>query len=133
MGKGFRPRHSRLKEDRLQEIRKKGNERTSKIEIDLVSEDPTYLDKFSGKIWFWSFTVKKVRPTDHVTLLRVTTHRYVPRHNLFNRVEHEFPDGCRIKPVIAYDYRHTFDIRVSQPLRVETIIKRVTKALDGVL
>lgn len=133
MGKGFRVTSSRRKENRLLDIRKKSNERTSKIEMDIVSEDPSYIDKFAGKIWFWSFTVKKVKPLDHVTVLRVTTHRFVPKHKLFHPIERAFPDGCTLKPVIAYAYRHTFDLRVSQPLAVETIIRRVTKALDGVL
>ncbi len=128
MGRRFRPTASKIVEKRRQ-----GNERTTSVDIDVNQIDTEYLNKFLGKIYFWSFTIRKIKPFDHTTVLRVTTHRYIPKHKLFNRVEGAFPEGSKVTLVRGYVFTRSFDIRLSKPMRVDTIIWRVTKALEGVL
>jgi len=109
------------------------NKRTTKISINTEELDPQWLDRFMGRIFFWSFTVRKVRPSDHTSKLRISTHNYIPKHKLFTQVEAAFPEGCEVKLVPAYQYTHSFDIRLGRPLRFDEIIWRVTKALEDVL
>ncbi len=133
MGKGFRASASREQSRRINKRRLKGIERALTVDIDITQIDKLYLNKFLGKIHFWSFTVRKIQPSDHTAILRVTTHRHIPKHKLFSRVEGAFPEGSKVSLVRAYVYTHSFDIRLSKPMRVDTIIWRVTKALEGVL
>ena len=126
MGKRFRPTASKLAE-------KRANKKTHKVSLNHVEIDPEWLDKFLGKIFFWSFTIGKIRPSDHTTVLRVTTHNYVPKHKLFPLVEAAFPDGCKVSLVRGYVFTHSFDIRLPEPMRFDKIISRVTKALGDVL
>jgi len=127
-GKGRRPAPAMLAEKRAMD-----NKRTTKILIDPEKIDPLWLNTFLGQIFFWSFTVKKTRPSDHTSKLRVSTHNYIPQQKLFPRVEAAFPDGCDVKLVHAYQFTHSFDIHLSQPLRFDDIIWRITKSLEDVL
>lgn len=130
MGRRFRPTASRLAEKRLQ-----GNERTSQVDIDLNLDqiDKEYLDKFFRKIWFWSFTIRKVRPEMHASKFRVVTHRHIPKDKLIRLIEGAFPDGCKVTLMMGYVYRHTFDVRTPAPMRWDEFIWKVTKSLGGVL
>lgn len=126
MVKGRRPRPSYLVEKR-----KRKEPDTSQVDIPHEKIDPVFLDKFMGKIFFWSFTLYKVRANEHCTKLRVCTHRFVPKHKLFNLVESKFPEGVEVKLVPGYSFRHTFDVKLSIPMRVDTIVWRVVNALEG--
>ena len=111
---------------------RRSSTRTTRIDIP-TDIDKQWLDRFLGKIFFWSFTVHRIRPSDHTSKIRVTTHRYISPYVLIPRVESVFPEGCEIKPVAGYNYRHTFDIRLGKPLRYDTIVWRVTNALEDLL
>jgi len=128
MGRRFRPTPSKIVERRRQ-----GNERTSSVDIDLSQIDTEYLDKFLGRIFFWSFTIGKIKPHMHTTKFRVVTHRHIPVRKLISLVEETFPDGCRVTPVRGYNFRHTFDVKTASPWRWDDFIWRVTRALEGVL
>ncbi len=126
MGKGFRPQASSLVESRHRKKEPK--------QIDLNGElDEEVLAKAYGKIFFWSFTVTKIKPTDHATVFRVCSHRFINILRVRNLVEPAFPEGCRITPVRGYKYLHTFDVKVTNPLMWKTFIQRIVKALEGVI
>lgn len=127
-GKGRRPAAAKLAEKRAFDNRK-----TTKIFIDPEEIDPLWLNTFLGRIFFWSFTLKKCRPSDHTTKLRVSTHNFVPKYKLFPLVEKAFPEGCEVKLVRGYNFTHSFDLKLSKPLRFDDIIWRVTKSLEDVL
>ncbi len=126
--KGRRPAPSKLAERRATT-----NIKTTKVSMNHDEIDPEWLDKFLGKIFFWSFTLKKCRPFDHTSKLRVSTHNFVPRHKLIPFVEEVFPEGCNVKLVRGYNFLHTFDLKLSKPMRFDTIIWRVTNALEDVV
>jgi len=128
LGRRFRPTPSKIAEKR-----RRGNERTSSVDIDVTQIDKEYLNKFLGKIFFWSFTIGKVNPHTHTTKFRVVTHRHIPKHKLIPLVEKVFPDGCRVTPVRGYSFTHSFDVKTVSPWRWDDFIWRVTKALEGVL
>ncbi len=125
MGRRFRPTASKIVEKRV-------NKPTSQVKIP-SQDEKEWLDKFSGLIFFWSFTIGKVKPHDHSTIFRVTTHRYVPKHKLFPLVEAAFPEGCKVSLVRGYVFTHSLDVRTTDPMRWDEFILRVTKALEGVL
>lgn len=127
MGKRFRPTASKLVERRRER-----DPKTSQIDIP-ISIDIEYLNKFLGRIFFWSFTIRKVKPHHHATKLRICTHRYVPKDKIKNLVEGMFPEGVEIKIIRGYPFRHTFDIGVPVPMRVDALIWRIVNALEGVL
>lgn len=129
MGRRFRPTPSKIIERR----RDKGNERTSSVDIDISQIDEEYLNKFLGKIFFWSFTIGKVKPHTHTTKFRVVTHRHVPVRKLVSLVEKAFPDGSKVTPVRGYNFRHTFDVKTAFPLRWDSFVWRITKSLEDVL
>ena len=128
MGRRFRPTPSKIVERR-----RRGNERTSSVDIDINQIDTEYLNKFLGKIFFWSFTIGKVGPHTHTTKFRVCTHRYVPVSKLISLVEETFPDGCKVTPVRGYNFRHTFDVKTAAPMRWDSFVWRITRSLEGVL
>ncbi len=128
MGRRFRPTASKIVEKR-----RRGNERTSSVDIDVTQIDEEYLNKFLGKIFFWSFTISKVKPHHHTTKLRISTHNFVPKNKIFHRIEEVFPDGCEIKLVRGYQFTHSFDLKLSNPMRYDEIIWRVTRAMEEVL
>ena len=128
MPKGRRPSPAILAEKRAS-----NNRHTTKINIDPEEIDPVWLNKFLGKIFFWSFTVKKTYPSNHTSKLRVSTHNYIPKHKIYPRIEAAFPEGCNVKLVYAYQFTHSFDLHLSKPMRFDAIIWRVTKSLEDVL
>ena len=128
MGKGFRPSASRLADNRLQ-----GNEKTHRVDIDLTELDTDYLDKFMGRITFWSFTYRRIKPENHASKFRVVVHRHIPEHKLIPLVESAFPDGCKVTILMGYKYRHTFDVKTTYPLRWDKFIWQITKSLEGAL
>ncbi len=128
MGKRFRPTPSKIAEKR-----RRGNERTSSVDIDVNQIDTEYLSKFLGKIFFWSFTIGKVNPHTHTTKFRVSTHRHIPKYKLIPLVEGALPDGSKVTPVRGYNFRHTFDVKIASPWRWDSFVWRITKALEEVL
>lgn len=103
------------------------------MDIDINQIDTEYLNKFLGKIFFWSFTIGKVNPHTHTTKFRVVTHRHVPIPKLIQLVESAFPGGSKVTPVRGYNFRHTFDVQTSVPLRWDEFIWKITKSLEGAL
>jgi len=103
------------------------------VNIDITQINIEYLDKFLGRIFFWSFTIGKIKPYMHTTRFRVVTHRHIPVRKLISLVEGAFPDGSKVSPVMGYNFRHTFDVHTSAPFRWDAFIWRVTNALEGVL
>lgn len=128
MGRRFRPTASKLIERRREK-----DPRTNQVDIPTFDIDKDYLDKFLGRIFFWSFTMGKVKPYHHATLFRICTHRYVPKQKLPILIEPMFPEGCRIIPVKGYSFRHTFDVKTTHPMKWKEFIQRIVKALEGVL
>ena len=128
MRKGYRPTASTLAQKRL-----KGNEKTSSVDIDVSKIDREYLDKFLGKIFFWSFTIGKIKPHMHASKFRVVTHRYIPKYKLIPLVEAAFPDGCKVTLMMGYSFTHTFDVRTTDPMRWDEFISKCTSALETVI
>ena len=104
-----------------------------RVDIDLTELDTDYLDKFMGRIAFWSFTYRRIKPESHASKFRIFTHRYIPKDKLARLVEAAFPDGCKVTFILGYKYRHTFDVRTTYPLRWDEFIWRITKSLEAVL
>lgn len=96
----------------------------------LIDDD---LSEYIGRLWFWSFTFRKPKPSDHATKFRVNTHRYIPKHKIIDRIESTFIDGCKVKPVLGYDFRHTIDVEITDPLTWKEIQILVTQALKDLL
>lgn len=137
LGKGSRGKSLRKLTRKLVWANKKrrldGNERTSSVDIDISQIDRDYLDRFLGKIFYWSFTLGKIKPTTRTSKFRVVTHRHIPRHKLIPLVEAAFPDGCKVTLVRGYSFTHTFDVRTTFPLRWDEFIWKCTNALEDIL
>lgn len=123
--RGWRPTASKIAE-------KQANKPTSRVEIP-SDTDKAWLDAFSGRIFFWSFTIGKIKPHYHDTQFRVVTHRHIPVRKLITLVEGAFPDGSKVTPVMGYNFRHTFDVKTTAPMRWDAFIWHITKALEGAL
>lgn len=89
-----------------------------------------WLNRFSGRIFFWSFSFVKVRPDTLATKFRVYTKRLISKRKLFDAIEGAFPEGCSVEPCWKYRWRHTFDIKTTAPMRWDAFIWRVCKALE---
>ncbi len=123
--RGRRPTASKLAERRA-------NKPTNQVKMP-TDVEKEWLDTFYGKIFFWSFTFGRVRPSDHSSIFRVCTHRYIPKHKLLPLIDAAFPDGCKTTLVRGYSFTHSFDVRTSAPLMWSTFITRIAKALEDVL
>jgi len=119
----YSPSPSQRKEWRRQE-------QTQQVFIPIDEIDEEFLNKFLGRIFFWSFTITKVRPDDRATKFRVCTHRYISPYDVTPRVLSYFPEGTRVNFVRGYSFRHTFDIRLPEPMEWREIIWRMVNALE---
>jgi len=124
--KGYRPSPSWLKERRRQE-------QTQQVFVPINEVDAAFLDKFLGRIFFWSFTVTKVRPNDQATKFRVCTHKYISPYDVTPRVLNYFPEGTQVNFIRGYSFRHTFDVKTPEPMAWREFIWRVVNALEDKL
>jgi hypothetical protein len=122
-----------LTDSQLAEVRNNRHEHTAQVYLDPNAIDEEYLNQFLGRIFFWSFGFNKTGPYTHSTKFRVCTHRFIPQHKLSSLVEGAFQNGCEVKPVQGYSFRHTFDVKTTTPLRWDEFVWRIVKALEGVL
>lgn len=107
----------------------RANENTSQIDS-LIDDD---LSEYIGRIFFWSFTIRKPKPTDHATKFRVNTFRYIPIHKIIDRIEAAFLEGCKVKPVLGYSFRRTFDVHITNPVTWVEIQRLTTNAIKDLL
>ena len=122
MRNNYRPTPSEIKERRKKES-------TQQVFIPPEEIDEEYLDKFLGRIFFWSFTISKIRPDDQTTKFRVCTHRYISPYVLTPLIEKVIP-GCKVNPVAGYSFRHTFDVKTVEPLRWDDFMWLIVNALE---
>lgn len=81
---------------------------------------------------FWSFSFIKVRPDSKATKFRVFTHQRINFKRIKSLIEAAFP-GCNVVACWGYKYRHTFDVRVTQPIMWREFIWKTVKAIGRYL
>ena len=94
--------------------------------------DENWLNQFIGKISFWSFSIIKVRPDSKATKFRVFTHQRINFKRIRFLIEGAFP-GCQVIAGWGYKHRHTFDVRVTQPITWREFIWKTVNALGRYL
>ncbi len=135
MGKGSRPTASMLKERRQKRIvYAENNESTSIVELDRSQIDVEYLNKFIGKIFFGSYTIRKISsPNIRTSRFSVSTKRHIRARKLIPLVEGAFPRGSKVTLSRGYKYLHEFNVKTAASLRWDEFIWRIVKALEDVL
>ena len=122
----FKPRASQIAEARHD---RKIRDHLFELRSDEVI-DVEYLNKYIGKITFFTGTLSYVKPNDYCKRFRFSTTRLVPYKIINSLIYKHLPLDSKMSPASFYKYSHAIDIVFPFGVRVDTFVWRITKALE---